>query len=581
MAFLRRRLEGWKRGVKTLFFMTSMVGSLVLHSSTPLLLALLDVGIPCVILSTLDLEKRSSFGSYDFRSSLLDILIVSIARSFAIISAYALGGVRCEAYFMIAALLGLSSAALVAVKACLFFAVFSSSSSTPRRTPPAGSLWSSTTSSARFGVVMLFASSFACALGHGVSAYRTSCQAKKKSFPQGDEESNFFCKYIVKLRRGKRFRSTAIFHKLGKSDEDDEQSPLLVNSKFMLCKGLHLHFRLCEGWPRDQRSFRSKSLSRSASLPFPGSKPLFLSSSLSLPSKVSGWCDRGGEEHIVDIDPGDSSSKGIVLVHGFGGGVFSWRHVMAPLARQTGHSVAAFDRPGWGLTSRPGKNGGRDKDGLPNPYELQSQVDLLLSFCQKLKFSSVVLVGHDDGGLLALMAAAKILKSPSSTQVVIKGVVLIAVSSSREVISPFARVLLHTSLGRHILRPLLCSEMASRHAWHDASKLTSEVMELYKVPLRVDGWDRQALESQKFSSSSEQVTPELLLAVQNLPALLVAGMQDMLVPLQAVQDLASRLSKSKFIALPRCGHLPPEECPGALLAGLVPFIAEHLGRPSV
>ncbi|EFJ14606.1 hypothetical protein SELMODRAFT_423297 [Selaginella moellendorffii] len=45
-----------------------------------------------------------------------------------------------------------------------------------------------------------------------------------------------------------------------------------------------------------------------------------------------------------------------------------------------------------------------------------SQVDLLLSFCQQLKFSSVVLVGHDDGELLPLMAAAKILKSLSSTQ---------------------------------------------------------------------------------------------------------------------------------------------------------------------
>ncbi|EFJ27969.1 hypothetical protein SELMODRAFT_412039 [Selaginella moellendorffii] len=110
-----------------------------------------------------------------------------------------------------------------------------------------------------------------------------------------------------------------------------------------------------------------------------------------------------------------------------------------------------------------------------------SQVDLLLSFCQQLKFSSVVLVGHDDGELLPLIAAAKILKSLSSTQVVIKDVVLIVVSSSREVISPFARVLLHTSLGRHILRPLLCPEMASRHAWHDASKLTSKMMELYKA----------------------------------------------------------------------------------------------------
>ncbi|EFJ06500.1 hypothetical protein SELMODRAFT_430655 [Selaginella moellendorffii] len=156
--------------------------------------------------------------------------------------------------------------------------------------------------------------------------------------------------------------------------------------------------------------------------------------------------------------------------------VFSWRHVMAPLARQTGHSVAAFDRPGWGLTNRPGKNGGRDKDGLPNPYELQSQ--LAGGFVAELLPATRILISRTRWSRRWWIARSYgSCQDLSSTQVVIKGVVLIAVSSSREVISPFARVLLHTALGRHILRPLLCPES---HAWHDASKLTSKVMELYK-----------------------------------------------------------------------------------------------------
>lgn len=45
------------------------------------------------------------------------------------------------------------------------------------------------------------------------------------------------------------------------------------------------------------------------------------------------------------------------------------------------------------------------------------QVDLLFAFCQELGLKSVVLVGHSDGGLLALMAAAKALKSRDSIQV--------------------------------------------------------------------------------------------------------------------------------------------------------------------
>jgi hypothetical protein len=38
----------------------------------------------------------------------------------------------------------------------------------------------------------------------------------------------------------------------------------------------------------------------------------------------------------------------VVLVHGFGGGVFAWRHLMQPLAAAVGARVVAFDRPGFG-----------------------------------------------------------------------------------------------------------------------------------------------------------------------------------------------------------------------------------------
>lgn len=64
---------------------------------------------------------------------------------------------------------------------------------------------------------------------------------------------------------------------------------------------------------------------------------------------------------------------GIVLIHGFGGGVFSWRHVMGSLAQQSNCTVAAFDRPGWGLTSRLRREDW-EKTELPNPYKLESQV---------------------------------------------------------------------------------------------------------------------------------------------------------------------------------------------------------------
>ena len=47
-------------------------------------------------------------------------------------------------------------------------------------------------------------------------------------------------------------------------------------------------------------------------------------------------------------------------------------------------------------------------------------------------------------------------------------------------------------LGRKILRPLLRSEIgvvSNRRAWHDASKLTQDVLEAYQRPLCVQNWD--------------------------------------------------------------------------------------------
>jgi pimeloyl-ACP methyl ester carboxylesterase len=111
---------------------------------------------------------------------------------------------------------------------------------------------------------------------------------------------------------------------------------------------------------------------------------------------------------------------------------------------------------------------------------------MLIAFCYEMGFSSVVFVGHDDGGLLALKAAQRLMATNDPIKVVVKGVVLLNTSLSREVVPAFARILLHTSLGKkHLVRPLLRTEIAqvvNRRAWYDPAKMTTDVLRLYKVP---------------------------------------------------------------------------------------------------
>lgn len=280
-------------------------------------------------------------------------------------------------------------------------------------------------------------------------------------------------------------------------------------------------------------------------------------------------------------------SSGVVFIHSFGGGVFSWRNVMGTVAREVGCRVVAFDRPGWGLTTRLQRYEW-EKKGLPNPYELQFQVDLLLAFCQELGLTSVVLVGHSDGGALALMAAAKALKSKEYIQVEVKGVVLVGVSFDKEVVSSTARALLHTRLGSHMLRPLLRSEIAqvtNRRAWHDASKLTSEILDLYKAPLCVENWDKTLSEVYKATSAATvlpvSTAAELVGSIASVPALIVAGVQDKVVPIKNARFLTSQLPNSRLLEIQNCGHLPHEECPGAFLSAMIPFMSWHLGSNAV
>ena len=52
---------------------------------------------------------------------------------------------------------------------------------------------------------------------------------------------------------------------------------------------------------------------------------------------------------VVTLQEGSQYEQtGIVLVHGFGAGVFAWRHIMQPLAQKCSCRVVAFDRPGFG-----------------------------------------------------------------------------------------------------------------------------------------------------------------------------------------------------------------------------------------
>ncbi|KAL0415309.1 UNVERIFIED_CONTAM: hypothetical protein Slati_3362800 [Sesamum latifolium] len=567
--------EKLRRGVRTVYFMVVMVASLLVVS-LPVVVSVADAVLACLLIPSFTCVKCYSFREhlqrYAFKSSLMDIPLVSIIRSLIITCVYSI----CDGpalshgpYLGTVSFCSFVSILVLSVKACVF--TFNSqleaeaSASLSRKRLHLKKSW---------GMPVLFLSSVVFALGHIVVAYRTSCKARRKLiFHRVDPEAVLSCKMVFsgyqKVPRsptpsaGKSFRS---------DDETRRKAPAFQSIPLKGQYNIH-------------RSISNQFHSSSSPLytPLLDTSPTF---PLSEHVPILSLNENSEEDEQFKLRPPPTGQDleanqqfGIVLIHGFGGGVFSWRKVMGVLARQIGCTVAAFDRPGWGLTSRPRKKEWEDNQSS-NPYKIDNQVDLLLSFCLEMGFSSVVLVGHDDGGLLAMKAAQKVQSSANSMKLEIKGVVLLNVSLSRELVPSFARILLRTSLGKkHLVRPLLRTEITqvvNRHAWYNAAKLTTEVLSLYKAPLHVEGWEEALHEIGKLSYEtvlSPQDAASLLKAVETLPVLVITGAEDVLVPLNSVQTMASKLVNSRLVAISGCGHLPHEECPKALLAALSPFIA--------
>ncbi|KAJ3695236.1 hypothetical protein LUZ60_000613 [Juncus effusus] len=564
-------VEKLRRGIRTAFFMLTMLASLLM-ASAPALVAMADVAVSVVLTSRLtgvghegSRGIRGQIKGYGFRSSLIDIPVVSVVRSLIITCVYALSDGPCLStglYLPSVTLTALTSVLLLSIKTVLYSPP--SSEIGPRPAPPSLPAQHHHHKIHK-EMPVLFISCLVFALGHIVVAYRTSCRAKKKLLfhSRADVESVLAIKKIP--RSPIPHSKSSIPYSKSDSESrrrasiilDDQDIPISCladsDSQFISLHGLSLHFKFF--------SPNSPSLKKSQN-------PNSSADSLHTPLLSED-----------DTEMEVNCKSGVVLVHGFGGGVFSWRHVSRVLARQVGCNVVAFDRPGWGLTSRPRRKDWEERS-LANPYRLESQVDLLVSFCKEMGFSKVVFVGHDDGGLLALKAAERLKSSPDSSKLEVKGVVVVSGSLSREVVPGFARILLHTPLGKkHMVRPLLRTEITqviNRRAWFDPTKLTSEVLGLYKTPLFVEGWDEALHEIGRLSFAtvlSPKNASDLLKSIDDLPVLVVAGAEDLLVSLKSSQIMASKLKNSRLVAISGCGHLPHEECPKTLLWALSPFIS--------
>jgi pimeloyl-ACP methyl ester carboxylesterase len=282
----------------------------------------------------------------------------------------------------------------------------------------------------------------------------------------------------------------------------------------------------------------------------------------------------------------------VVFVHGFGAGAFSWRKIAPSLATTLGVRVICLDRPGFGLSARPKRGEFSETD---SPYDVLEQARIVIELCAFLGVERVLFVGHADGCLVAMRAATEAeemtpleeksleKKSGSNVPVRVAGLALLGADARLDAAVPApVRLLLNTKLGEKMLRPLLRTEMgevANRRAWFDRSKLNGETLRLYQLPLCIEGWDAALMEAARTRQKMTQRDISIALeALKDTPTLMVTGADDVVAPPTRAIAVAAELRRCALKILPRCGHLPHEESPRALLEALRPFVLETLQR---
>uniref|UniRef100_A0A0E0MA50 Uncharacterized protein n=1 Tax=Oryza punctata TaxID=4537 RepID=A0A0E0MA50_ORYPU len=159
------------RWAKTVFFVVTMIASLLLVCAPPVLVVILDLALPSALLSAhLRAGEEASFVAavvaqvrvFDFRSSLVDLLAVSATRALLILGAYMACGGGGAAYLWVVATSAAGSVSYVLAKAAAVL---------PRRgvAPPEGK-----------GPEPMLLLSLALAAAHLAVAYRTSCRERRR-----------------------------------------------------------------------------------------------------------------------------------------------------------------------------------------------------------------------------------------------------------------------------------------------------------------------------------------------------------------------------------------------------------------
>lgn len=245
--------------------------------------------------------------------------------------------------------------------------------------------------------------------------------------------------------------------------------------------------------------------------------------------------------HSLNVERyGHGEAPAVVLLHHGLGSTKAWKAQIQPLVEH-GYQVIVYDRWGYGA-SEP-------RSCFSMPYFAEDLADLE-ALLEHLALERVSLVGHSDGGTLALYYAAQQPQRVSAMVVVAAHIyveprMVVGIESIRQAFEQDERF----RLGLHRIH----GEKAEQVFW---------------------GWYHGWLKPEHLHWDMRPLLGQIA-----CPVLVVQGMQDEHATPQHARDLAQALPHATLWLVEGVGHMLPQNIPQAFNRKVLDFLAEHSQRP--
>lgn len=250
------------------------------------------------------------------------------------------------------------------------------------------------------------------------------------------------------------------------------------------------------------------------------------------------------------------SGPAVVLVHGFGSSIYTWKDVIGPLAAR--HDVVALDLPGFGQSDQPADLSFED---FPRA---------VVGLMDRLSLDRAALVGNSMGGAAAVVVAAR-----HPERVLALVLIDAAGFNLAEADRPVIVRLTGSPLGALVSAlpgKRLAVEASLRQVFHDDARVTPERVSEYLAAARRPG-TFPALRSLGASLEGRSALVSEALPRVEAETLVLWGGEDRWIPPAHAERFAAAISRARKVVIPACGHVPQEEAPEEVARLLLEFLS--------